>query len=955
MKNYKLLEKKNLLSMGIEVYLYEHIKTKASIVYVKSDDKNKTFAIGFKTPPANSKGMAHIMEHSVLNGSKKYKTKEPFMDMVSSSLQTFLNAMTYPDKTVYPVSSENDKDFYNLTDVYLDAVFNPRILEKEEIFLQEGWHYEIKEDGSLDISGVVYNEMKGALTDPDTLIYNDLIAYLYKGSPYQYVSGGDPFEIPKLSYDEFLDFYHKYYHPSNSRIYFYGDMDIEFYLDHLDREYLSNYDYKKIDADIEVLENKYEKIIENAYPAGKIEENSDYLSYAFMANDIKTIKDSITVTILLTVLFNLDSSEISNRIYKEIGPESFFARKAYGKRAAVIIQAQKTSKENLDKFVEIIEDGIKKASKSISKHSLKAAFSILDFSLRDQMNSTSRGLEYFLMSSFDSHELDSFKIVEYLDELKELIDTDYYEKFVEKYFLDNPTKLVMVSSPSVTYNEEKNKKLKEELDDFKASLSEKDFEEIKEKQKRFEAFQNRKDTEEEKATIPKLEISDVDCKIEKIPRLVEKEDFEFVFHDYDTAGMIYITAYFDLNDLSLEELKYAQVLSDFLAAVDTENYSYGQLDNEIWIRMGSFDASVFNIRIHEDEKESLDTNFKLSFKTTRDNLKSSLLLIDEILRKSKFDSKKRLLELLKQRKSVYEMSVYDSGHLLAMNRNLSHFDKYYYVKEELNGMNYYKFVKNLIKEVEEDFTSFKEKIQAVEKKIFTRNISFNICSSKNDYDFIKENLKETFLKLEDRKIEKVELPFQGKYYKEAILSDANVNYLSMGANLKEFGQSYNAKLSLATSILSNPYLYELIRAKGGAYGAGINIDRSLNLASYSYRDPNILKTIEAFAKIGDLTKNLKLSERDFTNQKISKMGSLIRPKSPDQKADLDYINYKKGKDQSEVEVFLEDIKNASLDDIRAYADLFQKAIEKENITVFGNREEILKHKDFFDNIIDLNE
>ena len=244
MKNYNLLEYKEVKSMGIKVFLYQHIKTGAKLTYVKSKDKNKTFAIGFKTPPRDSKGKAHIMEHCVLNGSKKYKTKEPFMDMASSSLQTFLNAMTYPDKTVYPVSSENDKDFFNLTDVYLDAVFNPRVLEKEEIFLQEGWHYEIEEDGKLGISGVVYNEMKGSLTDPDTIVYNEITKHLYKGSTYEYISGGDPYEIYKLSYEEFLDFYKDYYHPSNSNIYLYGDLDINFYLDYIDKEYLANYEYR---------------------------------------------------------------------------------------------------------------------------------------------------------------------------------------------------------------------------------------------------------------------------------------------------------------------------------------------------------------------------------------------------------------------------------------------------------------------------------------------------------------------------------------------------------------------------------------------------------------------------------------------------------------------------------------------------------------------------------------
>ena len=315
---YTLKEKQTYKKMGVDVYLYEHDKSKAQVVYVKNDDKNKTFGIGFKTPPTNSKGMAHIMEHSVLNGSKKYKTREPFMDMASSSLQTFLNAMTYPDKTVYPVSSENDKDFYNLTDVYLDAVFNPAVRHKREILDQEGWHYEIENDKITGVSGVVYNEMKGALTDPDELVYNDFVSYLYKNSPYEYESGGDPYEIYKLSYDEFVDFYDSHYHPSNAYIYFYGDLDIDFYLDHLDKEYLSNYEYKDLDFTIKVPDNYYNETISSTYPALAEDGGNDYLVYGFLTKKNQNTKYYLTLLILISALFHMDSSQIKNQIYKEI-------------------------------------------------------------------------------------------------------------------------------------------------------------------------------------------------------------------------------------------------------------------------------------------------------------------------------------------------------------------------------------------------------------------------------------------------------------------------------------------------------------------------------------------------------------------------------------------------------------------------------------------------------------
>lgn len=952
MQNYKLLRQKNIDSMGIEVFLYQHIKTRASLTYVKSSDKNKTFAIAFKTPPNNSKGMAHIMEHSVLNGSKKYKTKEPFMDMISSSLQTFLNAMTYPDKTVFPVSSENDKDFFNLTDVYLDAVFNPRVVNTEEIFLQEGWHYEIKEDDSLDISGVVYNEMKGALTDSDTIIYNDIVKYLYKNSPYEFISGGDPFEIAKLSYQEFIDFYQKYYHPSNSRIYLYGDMDIDFYLEYIDKEYLSKYEYKYVDTDIKVIENIYDEPIQTFYPVSKIEENSDHLSYSFLLKDLTSLKDALTLNIVSTVLFNLDSSEISNKVYSEINPEAFYARTGYGK-ASMIIQAQKTSEDKLDRFVEIIEEGIEKASNKISKEALRAAFSILDFSSREQMNSTTRGLEYFLMTSLyiENNELEVFEIVEILDELKELIDSNYYEDFVKKYFINNKSKLVLVAKASEAYSLVRINEQKKEIEAYKASLSKEEFEAIREKQKRLENFQNRDNTEEEKSTIPKLDIEDIDSNIEKIPRLVDKDKYEFIFHEYETAGMIYVSNFFDINEMTLEELKYVQLLGDFIGAVDTENHTYGQLDNIIWTYMGSFTTNIVNLRI----KDKIDTTFKMAFRTTKDNMKEALKIIEEIIKSSKFDSKKRILEILKQRKTSFEMGMYDTAHIIAMNRNTAHFDKLSYIKEELNGLSYYLFVKDIIKNLDSNFESFKKNIETVYKKVFSQNVSINLSSSKKDYYYTKEEIKKSFASLPEKEINYHDIEFKKLYKKEAILSDANVNYVSLAADLKDFGLEYSSRLSLASSIISNPYLYQLIRAKAGAYGAGLTIDKFLNFASYSYRDPNIELTIENFGKIPEITKNLNLSERDFINQKISKIGSYLKPKSPSQKSDMDYVNYKKGLDEKEIEKFIEDIKSSSLEDIKNYSEVFEKAIQANNITVFGNREQIKENLDFFDSIIDLND
>lgn len=947
---YTLKNQENYENMGLQVFLYEHDKTKARVVYVKSDDKNKTFAIGFKTPPTNSKGMAHIMEHSVLNGSDKYNTREPFMDMASSSLQTFLNAMTFPDKTVYPVSSENDKDFYNLTDVYLDAVFNPTIRHKKEILLQEGWHYVLDGDKVSGISGVVYNEMKGALSDPDQLIYDDVVSHLYKNSPYEYESGGDPSEIYKLTYDEFLDFYKDHYHPSNSYIYFYGDLDIDFYLEHLDKNYLSKYDYEDIDYDIKVSDNHYDNIVEGEYPVSKVEEDSDYLIYSFLGKENPNGLYSLSLQILISALFNMDSSKIKKQINEEINPESFSARLSYGVRNGVILQAQKADGNKIDRYVEIIEEGLKQAAESINKESLKAAFSIFEYGQRDQLNSVTRGLVYYLMWNFDKEIFEVFNIVSYLDELRSLIDTDYYENFIKENFLDNPTKLVYIARASSTFKEKKDGEFDSYLEKLNANLTKEELDLIKEDVNKLHIHQNTEDTEEQKARIPVLNIEDVPAKIDKTPREVIEDKFTYIFHDLETAGLIYTSLYFNVNHLSLDELKYLGLINDLLGSVDTGSISYQEIDDVLFQNLSMPNFSNTIIAINDTKVDRLE---KVSFMTTASTQEKAFDLMADFMFNSKFDKKKRILEILRMKKAYFESTMYDQGHLIAMNRANAHIDMASMIRDQISGIGSYLFVKEAIKEANEDFDSFSKKITDIYKKIFSGFLEVNITSSLEDFKAMKDTINGKLDKLEDKPNDG-KIDFTPQAYKEALLSDANVNYVSKTANIKDFDYKYDGKLALATSILSNPYLYELIRAKGGAYGAGITANNSGLLSTYSYRDPNILLTVENFDKIGELTKDIDLSPRDFENQQIASMGAILRPKSPSALGDEDYIRYKK-EEPINPEKILKDIKESTLSDVKAFDNLFDRAMENNNLCAFGNRKDILEVKEEFDKIIDLND
>ncbi|MBP2016210.1 insulinase family protein [Anaerococcus degeneri] len=948
-KNYELIKSENFPAIGIEAFHYRHIKTGAKLVFAKKDDTNKTFAIGFKTPPTNSKGMAHIMEHSVLNGSKKYPTKDPFMAMDSSSLQTFLNAMTYPDKTVFPVSSENDKDFRNLVDVYTDAVFAPLVVDKKQILDQEGWHYDIDGDQVVGVSGVVYNEMKGALSDPESIIDNDINSYLYKNSPYQYESGGDPRFIKDLTFEEFQKFYADHYHPSNAYIYFYGNIDdIDPYLTRLDEEYLSKYEAKSMDLGIEVKENFYDKEVESTYPASEEKPGQDYLTYAMLTHSALDIKETLTATILVNALFNMDSSKIRNEIQEILSPEYFYARNAYGNRSGLIIQAQKTDAGKANDFVEIIEKGLKKASQGINKEALKSAFSLFDFGQRESLNSVNSGLNYYLSMSFDADPFEVFRLVDYLKDLRALIDTSYYEDFIKKFYLDNPTKLVHIARPSVDYNKNEEEDFQRYLDKVNEEMSPEKLSKIKEDLEKLKAYQDREDTEEEKATIPKLDIKDVPTKTREVPREVENDTFEYVYNDLSTAGLIYTDMYFNLNHLNLEDFKYAQIIGELLGSIDTKTMKYTEIDDLIWQKLGPLNFSIMNFKKGADE---IDRTFKVSFKTLPAYTREACQIVKDFTENSLFANQARILELLKIRKAVFESKMYDIGHMIAINRANAHIDKHAYLQENLSGIAYYDFIKENIALAENDFAKVQERLESVYKRIFTKDLSINITSEKDGYDLMKAGINEAFADLGGREAD-LEIEFVAKAKKEAIMADANVNYVAKSANFYDFEGGYDGKFLLAGSIMSNPYLYSLIRAQGGAYGAGMFVSRSMLLATYSYRDPNISSTIDSFNKIGQIAKDLEMTERDFENQKISSMGTILRPRNPKQMGDADYAYFRIPSSKKEDDILAE-IKTASLDDIKALSESFDKAMDLDNLVVFGARSDIEKNKDLFDEIKDL--
>lgn len=946
-KNYNLLEKRFIKNLKSYAYLIEHVKTKAKILYIKNDDDNKTFAISFKTTPKNSKGCAHILEHSVLNGSKKYKTKDPFMKMAGSSLQTFLNAMTYPDKTVFPVSSRNENDFKNLTDLYLDSVFNPAVLEKKEIFLQEGWHIDSK---NKNFSGVVYNEMKGALSDSDSIVYNLITKYLYKNSTYEFISGGDPSEIVNLSYDEFKDFYYKFYHPSNSLIYFYGDLDILKYLDYLDKEYLKNYDYKKIESDSSVKENSYDKIIYEDYSLQDESdiENKNYLSYSMLVSDYYNLKDYFTLQILANCLVNSEASVMKKAFNKNNFGQELIATIGYGEKSSLIIIDKNDKVENIDKFVKLVENSFNEVIKNgIDEKLLMSSLNSIDFAFREQINSATKGVELcltsFITANYGKNPIDALETVKVLDELRKELSTDYFVNFIKEKLIKNKTKLVMVNSPNTKISENRNKDEKEKLE----KLLKENKENILKDEKILSDYQNKEDTDEEKNTLKKLDLSEANLKVEKIPREI---DDIFVTHNLQTSGICYISFNFENNWIKNEKLKYLSLLINLLTEISTKNSSFENLSTEIDLISGNLD---FNVNfIEEKDTKKVKTFVKITTKTLKETLEKLIDLIYDILLNTKFDEKERIKDLIKRIKLYYEYSLNSSGHSSVILRNKSYYSNFSSANEEVSGIEFYKFIREIDENFDEYFDNLKYELEEIYKNIFNKNkLLVNITYDGNS-DEVKKIINEKNKLLKNSSLNDYERVFEHKSKKEAFIINSNVCYVSKGANISKFVKEYNGKLILATNILSNPFLYEKIRAKGGAYGAGVNIDKRNNLATYSYRDPHIKNTIESYNKMSDELKNLNLNQRELTDKKISSIGLLNYPLNSYQKGESDFVLYISKRTYEDEQKLNDDILNCKISDLKELSYAFKKAMDENNITVIGNKEKILENKNIFDEIVD---
>ena len=960
---YEILDEHRVEDVQSDGFILRHKKSGARIAILSNNDDNKVFYIGFRTPPEDETGVPHIIEHTTLCGSKKFPVKDPFIELAKGSLNTFLNAMTYPDKTVYPVASCNDQDFKNLMDVYLDAVFNPNITKYEEIFKQEGWHYELTgKDDELKINGVVYNEMKGAYSSPDEVLSSQIYRSLFPDNTYSKDSGGNPEYIPKLTYEAYLDFYHKYYHPSNSYIYLYGDMDVVERLEWLDKEYLSLYDYKKVNSEIN-KQPAFDEIknVEAQYSItmDDSQENKTYLSYNRVVGD--------TLDEMLYQAFDvLDYALVSSpgAPVKQALIDAGIGDDVYGSYDAGILQpvfsfvAKNANASQADEFENIIENTLKEVVKTgINKEALLAGINSSEFKFREaDFGQFPKGL-LFGLNCLDSWLFDDMKPFIHLEclgtfaKLRKAVDTDYFEKLIQEYLLDNTHGSSVTVKPKRGLGNEREEALAKELSNYKASLSDEEIKKLIEDTEHLKKYQEEPSSDEDLRKLPML--TRADMKKNAMPfSNIEDEllDVKVVRHDIESNGIDYISFLFDAGDFAQSELGYLGFFTNALGLVSTEKYSYTDLANATNIYTGGISTGTAS---HPDIKDRNNFVFKLEvkLKVLEKNLDKALELMEQMLLSSDFTDTKRLGELVAQIKARLQANLSSSGHLVAAMRSMSSFSRYALYQDELKGVAFYRSICRIEKELSESPKSVSDKLAAIAKKLFARNRMLISFTGNNEaYCNAKPSLEKVIAGFDKMSAVGNQAEVHFNTAKEAFIDASQIQYVAKTGDFICEGYEYTGALRLLRIILSYDYLWINVRVKGGAYGCMNTFLRSGESYFVSYRDPNLSDTLDVYDRIPEYIKSFSPDERDMTKYIIGTFSALDTPMNPEAKGSRSLSAYLEGITYEQIQKERNEILNAQPEDIRRLADLVEAVLKKDSICVIGNENMIKESAGLFENV-----
>ncbi|MCR5175336.1 MAG: insulinase family protein [Anaerovibrio sp.] len=962
---FKLIKKDHVAEAGSDTFEFIHEKSGARLLYLQNKDDNKVFSIAFRTPPEDDTGVAHIIEHSTLCGSRKFPLKEPFVELVKGSLNTFLNAMTYPDKTVYPVASCNDKDFHNLMDVYLDAVFYPAMLENHEILMQEGWHYEIeKPEDPLTYSGVVYNEMKGALSSPEDLLQNEIMRALYPDTTYANESGGNPEAIPELTYESFKEFHRKYYSPANSYIYLYGDMDIVEQLKFIDEEYLSHFDVVDVDSVIH-KQKAFDEIkdICAEYPVGAEEttEAKTFLAYSVVAGSSDDMEEYMAMSILEDALIRhqaapLRKAIIDAGICKDIS--SYYEGEIL--QPFFTIELNGSEEKYKEKFQQIVRDTLCDIVKNgIDKELLEGTLNHMEFRLREADYGTApKGLIYNLsvLKSwlYDKDPLRMLRYEDLLESLRKKLSTGYYEGLIQKNLLDNRFGAVVVLKPNNTMAAARTKKMEAHLAQLKEKMTAAEIDDIISATASLKRRQQTPDTPEALATIPLLKISDINPKSRTFP-MEEKEwdGIKVLCSDVETNGIVYYSLYFDIDTVPQELLPYVFLYNELMGQVDTASRTYAELTKKMLFYTGGMGGSieVFDIKDHPDEYRAL---LRMTSKVFYRNLPIAMDLMCEIINESLFDDSKRIRELMVQLRAEVEMEMLQSSVSVARTR-LSSFISKDGVFDEIGALSLYQLIKDITDDFDNRFEDFKAKLYKVKSLLFSKkHLTVGLTLPKKDYGMFEAEVKKLSKALEGNKTadeaprQVYDLPVKGQ--KEGLVSSSQVQYVAKGANLINLGYEVTGHMRVMETMLKYEYFWIKIRVQGGAYGAMTSIKNNGNVIFVSYRDPKLKETLDVFNGTADFLRHFDADEREMTKYIIGTISGVDMPLPPKTIGNVAQGMYFRRITNEMRQKSRDEILSTTPEIIRGLAPAVDDCMKADNICVFGNENVITDNRDIFDKL-----
>lgn len=946
-----------------QAYEMRHVQSGARLLYIQNEDDNKVFSISFRTTPTDSTGVPHICEHSTLCGSRKFPLKEPFVELVKGSLNTFLNAMTFPDKTMYPVASRNAIDFKNLMDVYLDAVFFPNMLKDKEVLMQEGWHYEMASaDSPLTYSGVVYNEMKGVFSSPDAQLERHVMDNLFPDTTYGVESGGDPDCIPQLTQEAFAAFHAKYYHPANSYIFLYGDMDIDSTLAFINDEYLSHFHVELIDSAI----------------ARQIPTGSVIKSYPYgIANDEKTahktlhsltyvVDDAIDTTlglafkVLTYVLLQSPAAPLKKALVDAgVGKDISGDFQDGLLQPLWSIAVNGSDPEEQEKILPVVRQVLENmVAHGIDKTMLEGALNRVEFTLREaDFAGRPKGLIYGIRCMdtwlYDKDPLEPLRYEDALKTLRAGMKNGYYEHILQKYILDNPYFALVSLVPQPGLTEEHDKAMAEKLAAYKATLSAADIEQIMAATQALKKRQAAPDSPEALLTIPTLSRSDLEQKAESIVMHEEDAAGIHICHVPDfTNGITYLNAYFDLHGMTAEDIPYVYLLSDLLGDLDTKEHSYMEIASLIDLHTGGIDSTVSAFSDRTDNKKYMPV-FKLKTKVLSQNLDKAISLLKEISLDTVFTNTDRLVELIEETKAGWDMDAFRRGHTIVMHRVLS------YVSPveafcDAGELSYYEFISRIAAQIRENSAAVAARLEQTMKKIFTRAaMTLEITSDEDDKNNAVSLLPAWTQALPAGEKQTSLCQFALTQKNEGIMTSGKVQYVAKGGNFRDHGYAYTGSLMVLDTILQYGYLWTKIRVQGGAYGAFTRFYDNGDMVLCSYRDPNLGHSIDAYNALADYLDDFNVSDREMTKYVIGTLSRIDIPLTPSLRGDKAMNRYFTGTTQEAAQARRDQLLQTTAADIRALAPLIRAVMKDNNVCVMGNEAKIRQEANWFGQLISL--